>query len=109
MLRTNRNPTGLALVLVTVLMATSSTASAGSETHSETVLNKSGCSPATVWANYTSGSDDFSTAVGSVPSNNSVSVRNSPYRYIAARGVRVYYAGGWAFMSSNCLSGGTSN
>ncbi|HVP03327.1 MAG TPA: hypothetical protein VMT10_12215 [Solirubrobacteraceae bacterium] len=81
----------------------------GATFHNETVT----CASTKLYRNYDPAADNFKTDTGITYTNgNVINVRDAgPYHYrlYGARAVRVYMASRWAFMSANCLSGGTSN
>jgi hypothetical protein len=68
--------------------------------HCETVT----CSSTWFYLNYSG--DNFQDPYAQFGYGATVNVRNAPYRRLGARGVRVFYAGLWGYMSGNCLSGG---
>jgi len=70
--------------------------------HCETVT----CQSAQIYRNYNPTADDFSDPYATVYNGQTVNVRNAPYRRYGPRGVRVFHAGLWGFISANCVSGG---
>jgi hypothetical protein len=70
--------------------------------HCETVT----CQSAQLYRNYNASADDFMDPYATVYYGQTLNIRNAPYRRYGPRGVRVFYAGIWGFVSANCVSGG---